>query len=100
MGFSAPVRAAFWMSGALLSFMAMAVSGRELSAELETYHILFFRSVIGVFLIGALIAYKGTHLLKNSASDTSWTEKYRPLCRAIRLVLWTGLYLFSRSDRH
>lgn len=64
MGFSAPVRAAFWMSGALLSFMAMAVSGRELSAELETYHILFFRSVIGVFLIGALIAYKGTHLLK------------------------------------
>lgn len=64
MRFSAPVRAAFWMSGALLSFMAMAVSGRELSVELETYHILFFRSVIGVFLIGALIAYKGTHLLK------------------------------------
>lgn len=64
MGFSAPVRAAFWMSGALLSFMAMAVSGRELSAAFETYHILFYRSVIGVVLIGALIAWKGTHLLK------------------------------------
>lgn len=64
MGFSAPVRAAFWMSGALFSFMVMAVSGRELSAELETYHILFFRSVIGVVLIGALISYYGTHLLK------------------------------------
>ena len=63
MEFSAPVRAAFWMSGALFSFMAMAVSGRELSAELETYHILFFRSVIGALLIGALICYKGTHLL-------------------------------------
>lgn len=62
--FSAPVLAAFWMSGALLSFMAMAVSGRELSAELETYHILFFRSVIGVVLISALIAHQGTHLLK------------------------------------
>ena len=64
MEFSAPVRAAFWMSGALLSFMAMAVSGRELSASFETYHILFYRSVIGVFLIGAIIAWKGTHLLK------------------------------------
>lgn len=64
MGFSAPIRAAFWMSGALFSFMVMAVSGRELSAELETYHILFFRSVIGVVLIGALISYYGTHLLK------------------------------------
>lgn len=64
MGFSAPVRAAFWMSGALFSFMVMAVSGRELSAELETYHILFFRSVIGVVLIGAMISYYGTHLLK------------------------------------
>ncbi|WP_086480000.1 DMT family transporter [Oceanospirillum sanctuarii] len=64
MGFSAPVRAALWMSGALFSFMVMAVSGRELSAELETYHILFFRSVIGVVLIGALISYYGTHLLK------------------------------------
>jgi len=64
MEFSAPVRAAFWMSGALLSFMAMAVSGRELSAAFETYHILFYRSVIGVVLIGALIAWKGTHLLK------------------------------------
>jgi len=66
MRFSAPVRAAFWMSGALFSFMLMAISGRELSAELDTYHILFFRSVIGVFLIGALIAHKRPHRLKTN----------------------------------
>lgn len=48
--------AAFWMTGALFSFMAMAVSGRELSQDLTTFQILFFRSLIGVLLIGALIA--------------------------------------------
>ncbi|GAA0785396.1 DMT family transporter [Marinobacterium sediminicola] len=48
--------AAFWMTGALFSFMAMAVSGRELSQDLSTFQILFFRSLIGVFLIGFLVA--------------------------------------------
>jgi hypothetical protein len=42
------IRAALWMSGALVSFSAMAVSGRELSAELTTFQILFFRSLGGL----------------------------------------------------
>lgn len=48
--------AAFWMLGTLISFAAMAVAGRELSAEYTTFQILFFRSVIGVLLIGFLIS--------------------------------------------
>ena len=40
------------MSGTLVSFMAMAIGGRELSAHLSTFQILFFRSVIGFLIVG------------------------------------------------
>lgn len=49
------VRATFWMSGTLASFMAMAVGGRELSAGLDTFEILFFRSLTGLLIIGAVL---------------------------------------------
>lgn len=45
--------------GALLSFMAMAIGGRELSTELGTFEILFFRSLIGLFIVGALLTQSG-----------------------------------------
>lgn len=51
------LRAALWMAGALLSFSAMAVGGRELAAELSTFQILFFRSLIGLPLV-ALVALR------------------------------------------
>lgn len=71
------VTAAAWMSGTLISFMAMAVAGRELAGELNTFQILFFRSLVGVVVIG-LIAWRagveavrphsfGVHLVRNSA---------------------------------
>jgi drug/metabolite transporter (DMT)-like permease len=51
--------AAFWMVGALVSFMAMAISGRELSSELSTFEILFFRSLIGLLIISVVLTRKG-----------------------------------------
>lgn len=48
-------RAACWMSGALLSLMAMAVATRELSAFLTISQILFFRGAFGVLVIGCLL---------------------------------------------
>ncbi|SDX30446.1 Permease of the drug/metabolite transporter (DMT) superfamily [Albimonas donghaensis] len=51
-----PLAAAAWMCGALCCFSAMAVSGREAAAELDTFELMFYRSVIGaVVVIGALI---------------------------------------------
>ncbi|MEM6972531.1 MAG: DMT family transporter [Pseudomonadota bacterium] len=47
--------AALWMIVAILSFSAMAVAGRELSSELATYEIMFYRSLIGVTVIAGLI---------------------------------------------
>jgi drug/metabolite transporter (DMT)-like permease len=53
------IRAALWMFGAIMSFMAMALSGRELSAELKTFEILFFRSVIGLVIVALLLHRAG-----------------------------------------
>ncbi len=75
--FSPAVRAAFWMSGALVSFMAMAIAGRQLSTELTTFQILFFRSLVGLAVVLVLLQRTGwaqvrtqvfgTHLLRNVA---------------------------------
>ena len=37
----APLKAAAWMSGAILSFSSMAIAGRELSSGLDTFEIIF-----------------------------------------------------------
>lgn len=47
------------MCGALLSFLTMAIAGRELSAELNTFQILFFRSVIGLAIISLVLSRIG-----------------------------------------
>ena len=61
------IRAALWMSGTLLSFMAMAVAGRELSTELTTFQILFFRSLVGLAVIIALLQRAGWRHVKTGA---------------------------------
>ncbi len=65
------------MAGALASFIALALGGRELSAELGTFQILFFRSVIGLLVVSVLLQRAGwrqtrtrrpwLHLLRNLA---------------------------------
>ena len=53
------LRAVFWMSGAILSFSAMAVAGRYLASGLDTFEIMLYRSVIGVVIVLAIVAMKG-----------------------------------------
>lgn len=60
-------RAALWMVGTLLSFMALAIGGRELSREMGTFQILFFRSVAGLLVISALIHQRGWGLIRTPA---------------------------------
>jgi len=49
-----PWRAAAWMTGAIASFTLMAVAGRAIQAELDTFELMFWRSLIGFGLIAAL----------------------------------------------
>ncbi len=53
------VIAGLWMVGALFSFLSMAIAGRELSAELNTFQILFFRSLIGLLIVAAVLSHAG-----------------------------------------
>jgi drug/metabolite transporter (DMT)-like permease len=71
------VIAGLWMVGALFSFLSMAIAGRELSAELNTFQILFFRSAIGLVIISIVLSrfgwsqvrtqHPGLHLVRNCA---------------------------------
>ncbi len=69
-------RAALWMTGAIASFSAMAVAGREVSIELDTFELMAYRSLIGVVLVVSVAGAVGTlggvrrdrlglHLLRN-----------------------------------
>lgn len=70
------MRAACWMSGALVSLLAMAVATRELSAHVSVFQILFFRSACGLLIIVPLVwragwrqvatARPGLHVLRNA----------------------------------
>jgi drug/metabolite transporter (DMT)-like permease len=68
------LRAALWMFGALASFMAMAISGRELSSELSTFQILFSRSFVGLLVIGALLQRMGWGRLRTHSFGTHLTR--------------------------
>jgi len=51
--------AALWMVGVVLSFNIMAVSGRELSASLDTLQILAWRSIVGMIIMAAVLTGAG-----------------------------------------
>ncbi len=45
------LRACLWMIGAIGAFTSMAVAGREVSLDLDTFEIMMYRSVIGLALV-------------------------------------------------
>ncbi|WP_323718637.1 DMT family transporter [Paracoccus aminovorans] len=54
-----PLLAAAWMMGAVAAFTLMAVAGRMVSHELDTFEILAWRSLIGVAIIAATLTLRG-----------------------------------------
>ncbi|WP_118132785.1 DMT family transporter [Oceanicella sp. SM1341] len=73
-----PIKAALWMLGAIASFSAMAVAGREIAAELDTFELMMYRSAIGFLVVLGLLAlprgggyaqvrtaHPGQHLARN-----------------------------------
>jgi len=54
-----PMIAIAWMMGALVSFLVMAISVRELGAEMHAFQMLFVRSAIGVAILTAVLSVRG-----------------------------------------
>jgi drug/metabolite transporter (DMT)-like permease len=53
---SNPLKAAAWMMGAVVSFTAMAVAGRELQQGMDTFELMLYRSVIGFAIVLGILA--------------------------------------------
>ncbi|MHA1189767.1 MAG: DMT family transporter [Alphaproteobacteria bacterium] len=56
---SQPVKAAIWIIGAMASFTSMAIAGREVSVELDTFELMLFRSLIGIVIVVSIGAWSG-----------------------------------------
>jgi drug/metabolite transporter (DMT)-like permease len=63
---NALLRAAIWMIGAILSFSAMAIAGREAGLTLDTFEIMMYRSLVGVLVVaGAITLMRRWHLVSS-----------------------------------
>ncbi len=73
---SETIRACLWMIGAIASFTTMAIAGRTISLDLDTFEIMLYRSLIGVVIVVVLSTafgtarqittrHMGTHLVRN-----------------------------------
>ncbi|MDF3413676.1 DMT family transporter [Sulfitobacter sp. M57] len=62
------VQAALWMIGAVVSFTAMAVAGRALSGEFDTFEIMMYRSALGLLVVVLIAVSTGCHREIGTAS--------------------------------
>ena len=79
--------AALWMVGAIASFVSMAVAGRELYAELNTFEIMGYRSAIGFVLVCLLLAFSATGL-RQLRPERPMLHVYRNLFHFAGQNLW------------
>jgi drug/metabolite transporter (DMT)-like permease len=70
------LRGCLWMTGAIASFTVMAIAGRAVSLDLDTFEIMLYRSLIGIAIVLSVAGMAGTlshittrnmrtHLLRN-----------------------------------
>ena len=84
--FSTTIQAAIWMTGTIVSFSAMAVSGREISFELDTFEIMMYRSIIGLIIVLLLAKLFKTH--REISTQNLSLHFYRNLSHFIGQNLW------------
>ncbi|MDE4131712.1 DMT family transporter [Phaeobacter sp. QD34_3] len=53
------VKAALWMTGAIVSFSSMAIAGREAGLTLDTFEIMTYRSLVGVVVVTLVLTLTG-----------------------------------------
>ena len=107
------LQAAAWMMGAVVAFSCMAVGGRSVSFELDTFEIMMFRSFVGFIVVvgfakmlGTLSEVKydrlGTHALRNVfhfAGQNLWFYALTliPLAQVVALEFTSPLWVLVLS---
>ena len=80
------VQAALWMSGAIVSFSSMAIAGRAISLDLDTFEIMLYRSLIGLAVVLAVAGATG-HLREITRRNLG-LHFLRNLCHFTGQNLW------------
>ncbi len=80
------LRAALWMIGAIASFTTMAVAGRTVSTELDTFEIMLFRSLTGIVIVVGIAAMSGT--LPQVGTQRLGLHATRNICHFAGQNLW------------
>lgn len=84
---SQPLKALAWMMMAIASFAAMAVGGREIQAEMNTFELMLYRSAIGFGVVVAIAAARG-------GLATVWRTRHARLHVTRNLFHYTGQNLW------
>lgn len=108
-GLSPVVQAAFWMAGVIAAFSGMAIAGRAARAELDTFEIMLYRSLIGIVVVvvlafatgnqGGIRAQRlGLHFLRNAchfAGQNLWffALPLIPLSKLVALEFSTPIWV-------
>ncbi|MEM9576807.1 MAG: DMT family transporter [Pseudomonadota bacterium] len=106
-------KAALWMTGSIASFSSMAVAGRELSTELDTFEIMMYRSLFGLLIVVGIAWAVGTlsqvnteklglHAVRNLAHFTGqnlwfYAVTVIPLAQVFALEFTTPLWVIALS---
>ena len=83
---STVLQAALWMIGAITSFTLMAIAGRAVSVELDTFEIMLFRSLTGIAIVVGIAAYTGA--LSNIGRNRLGLHATRNICHFAGQNLW------------
>ncbi|MBI1418135.1 MAG: EamA family transporter [Limimaricola sp.] len=79
-------RPALWMTGAIASFTAMAVAGRAVSFQLDTFEIMLYRSLTGIFIVLVVGGWAGT--LGQVTTRRAWLQVLRNMAHFTGQNLW------------
>lgn len=80
------IKGSLWMIGGVFCLTSMAIAGKEISLQIDTFEILFFRSVIGVCIILFFLVKK--NLLREINLKQIRTHLKRNLAHFIGQNLW------------
>lgn len=108
---SPTLRAAAWMTGAIASFSAMAIAGRAVSLDHDTFELMLYRSLVGfsiVLVISSLAGTRGSirpgpfglHILRNISHFTGqnlwfFAITVAPLAQVIALEFTAPLWVLA-----